>query len=552
LSAFFVSLRFIRVDKANKFNGSGVIFLYIGLKYMLMKRLYFLLISAISFVPGFSQVFPDKDYPVLFNAIQLGNYFPDSKTFPDCIPLMPAIRMDSCYLAEKNLPGFKLDDFIRTYFMLPVENSTPLINDTSTNIEEHIGFLWDALTCKPSKAEGSLIHLPFPYIKPGGRFREIYYWDSYFTMLGLKESGKTELIENMIDNFAYLIDTFGFVPNGNRTYYLSRSQPPFFSLMIDLLNDIKGEKVYTKYLPELEKEYNFWMSGKDFLTKDDNTIRRVVFLPDGEILNRYWDDNCTPRPEAFKEDIELAKLSPEPDSVDFRNIRAACESGWDFSSRWLNDGFDLETIETTKILPVDLNCLLYHLEATIANAYKLSGNKEMSGRYRKLADLRKKAIQKYFWRKNEGFFVDYHFVLEWQNMPNQIAGIYPLFFSIATKKQAKQCAVFIETHFLKQGGLLTTTKTTHQQWDAPNGWAPLQYICIQSLENYRLNALADTIKNRWLTLNLKIYTNTGKLLEKYNVEDLSLTGGGGEYPTQDGFGWTNGVYLNLMISASEK
>jgi alpha,alpha-trehalase len=366
-------------------------------------------------------------------------------------------------------------------------------------------------------------------------------------MLGLKQSGKIELIENMIDNFAYLIDTYGFIPNGNRTYFLTRSQPPYFSLMVDLLAEIKGIEVYKKYLPQLEKEYNFWMDGSEKLSGIDNTHRRVVLLPDGEILNRYWDDDASPRPEAYKEDLKIAALSPEHDSVDFRNIRAACESGWDFSSRWLNDGISLETIETTKILPVDLNCLLFHLETTIAHAYKIENNKAQLKKFKSLASKREKAIQKYFWRKKEGFFVDYHFVLEWKNMPNQLAGVYPLFFGIASKKQALKCAEFVEIHFLKEGGLQTTTKTTSQQWDAPNGWAPLQYIAIKGLEKYSVK-LAENIKNRWLNVNKSTFESTGKFCEKYNVVDVNSSGGGGEYPSQDGFGWTNGVYLNLSNS----
>jgi alpha,alpha-trehalase len=512
-----------------------------------MKLKSFLFIFLVFlFRPIFPQVFPDKDYPVLFRDIQLGQYFNDSKVFPDCIPLMDAKKIDSCYMAEKNVPGFTFDDFINTYFVIPEANNNSYSIDTSLSMEQNLEILWDILTREPEKAEGTLLKLPYSYVVPGGRFREVYYWDSYFTMLGLKESGKTGLIENMLDNFAYLIDTYGFIPNGNRSYYLSRSQPPFFSLMVDLLAGIKGNEVYKKYLPQLEKEYNFWMSGKELLSYENNAVRRVVVLPDGEILNRYWDDDASPRAEAYMEDLKLAELSPEPDSIDFRNIRAACESGWDFSSRWLNDALNLETIETTKILPVDLNGLLYHLETTIAKAYKISGNKKSAKKYSALAHDREKAIQKYFWRKKEGFYVDYHFVLEWQNMPNHMAGVYPLFFGIASQKQAKKCAEFIEHNFLKKGGLQTTTKTTGLQWDAPNGWAPLQYISIIGLENYGKRKLANTICQRWIELNTNVYKNSGKFCEKYNVIDTSLLGGGGEYPSQDGFGWTNGVFLYLI------
>lgn len=516
-----------------------------------MKQTILSIIFLFFVTSGFSQVFPHKDYPVLFHDIQSGRYFNDSKTFPDCIPLMDAKKIDSCYLAEKELAGFNLSDFIETYFVMPEHIEGNFKTDTSQSIVQHLESLWSVLEKQPEKAEGSLLYLPNSYVVPGGRFREVYYWDSYFTMLGLKESGKTELIENMIDNFAFLINTHGYIPNGNRSYFLSRSQPPYFSLMIDLLAEIKGAEVYKKYLPQLIAEYNFWMDGIEKITNSKNAYRRVVLLPDGHILNRYWDDDTTPRPEAYYEDLKVAALSPEPDTVDYRNIRAACESGWDFSSRWLNDGFSLETIETTKILPVDLNCLLYHLETTIYKAYKLNNQKVESKKFASLAANRKKAIQKYFWRKKEGFFVDYHWVLEWKNMPNQLAGIYPLYFDIASKKQAKKCAGFLEAHFLTNGGLRTTTKTTGQQWDAPNGWAPLQYISIKGLENYNIK-LAATIKSRWLNVNKSVFESTGKFCEKYNVVDVNSSGGGGEYPSQDGFGWTNGVYLNLSKAKSGK
>lgn len=494
---------------------------------------------------GLTQVFPDRDYPELFHDVQVNKVFRDSKMFPDCIPLIQASQVDSLYQEEKTLPGFNLTDFVNTYFLMP-KSSFRFYSDSTVPIEEHIDYLWDILSRKPETAQGSLIGLPNKYIVPGGRFREVYYWDSYFTMLGLKEAGKYELIEDMTNNFAFLIDSFGFIPNGNRTYYLSRSQPPYFSLMVELLADIKGENILLKYLPQLEKEYNFWMDGKDRLTKDKNTFRRLVMLSDGALLNRYWDDNPSPRAEAYNEDIKIAQLSPEPDSVDYRNIRAACESGWDFSSRWLNDSRSLETIETTKILPVDLNCLIYNLESLLQKAYELKNDRSNSKKYKKLAKKRKKAIQEYFWRKKTGYYVDYQWVLKWQKMPTHIAGIYPLYFNIASKKQAGLVAEVIKERFLKDGGLTTTYYNSGHQWDAPNGWAPLEYVAIEGLQNYNFQELADTITVRWLNLNTKVYNKTGKMVEKYNVENTYVPGGGGEYPNQDGFGWTNGVYLYLL------
>ncbi|MES2881464.1 MAG: trehalase family glycosidase, partial [Bacteroidota bacterium] len=208
----------------------------------------------------------------------------------------------------------------------------------------------------------------------GGRFGEIYYWDSYFTMLGLKASGKTAMIENMLKNFSFLIDTLGYIPNGNRSYFLGRSQPPFFAAMVNLLSEAKKNtkekngSVQVKYLPQLLKEYEFWMRGATDLNENNIAVNRVVLLPDGSILNCYSDEFSAPRPESFKEDVELAEKLLDKKKL-FKNLRAACESGWDFSSRWYKNENDFTSIHTTEIIPVDLNCLLYNLEQTIAEAY---------------------------------------------------------------------------------------------------------------------------------------------------------------------------------------
>lgn len=496
---------------------------------------------------SFTQISPHKDYPELFHDVQMARVFSDSKTFNDCTPLLPLQKIDSCYKVEKQTCGFNLNDYVETYFLLPEQSFSKFISDTGISISEHINNVWPELLFKSGSTKGnSLIPLPNPYIVPGGRFKEMYYWDSYFTMLGLAKSGKVNLVENMVNNFAWMIDTFGFIPNGNRTYYTSRSQPPYFSLMVQLLAKHKGEVIYSKYLPFLLKEYEFWMNGNTILSDSINTAYRVVLLPDGTLLNRYYDNVAEPRPEAYFEDIELARKSPSPDSVDFRNIRAACESGWDFSSRWLSDRNNLETIETTNILPVDLNCLLYNLELTISNIYSLNKNNEQSEIFLELANSRKKAINKYFWNKEDDFYSDFNFIRNEQNRADNLAGMYPLFFKIASKSHAKNSAKFLDEKFLKDGGLTTSLLNTGQQWDAPNGWAPLQYISIIGLGKYEFNNLAIEIKQRWINTANKTYKETGKLLEKYNVENTELKGGGGEYPNQDGFGWTNGVLLELL------
>jgi alpha,alpha-trehalase len=277
-----------------------------------------------------------------------------------------------------------------------------------------------------------------------------------------------------------------------------------------------------------------------------------VRMPDGEILNRYWDENDTPRPESYREDIELSKQSLQTAKELFRNLRAGAESGWDFSCRWFKDTRSFASIHTTDIVPVDLNCLLLHLEQTIADAYALEKRDDIARTYRSLAAKRKLAIQEYCWNYDKGFYFDFDITEGRQKKQGTLATMFPLFSKIATNEQAGLVAAVIKEKFLKAGGVVSTLETTGQQWDAPNGWAPLQWITIIGLENYGYSELANTIASRWIQLNTDVFRRTGKLMEKYNVIDTALEAGGGEYPGQDGFGWTNGVLLALIRKYGRK
>jgi alpha,alpha-trehalase len=513
----------------------------------------------------------------LFEAVQMNNILSDGKTFPDCLPKkslkiikilyenhqksVEALNADS---AEKE---FNLTDFVNAQFDLPTNNGADFVSDKNKSIHQHITALWDVLTRKPypDSGQSSLIPLPYSFIVPGGRFREIYYWDSYFTMLGLQVSKRVDLIENMVKNFAHLLNTVGHIPNGNRTYYIGRSQPPFFALMVKLLSEEKGKDVLVQYLPALELEYVFWMKGSNILRSQtpkprgganptnadeflQNAINHAVLLPNNAILNRYWDENDTPRPESYKEDVETAHESGEDPSVIYRHIRAAAESGWDFSSRWFKDGQSLSTIHTTDIIPIDLNCLLVNLEKTLAEAYLLLGKQDIATLFLETAKVRQATIDTYCWNEEKGFYFDYDFVENKQTVHYSLAAVFPLFFNLATPKQAETVAAIIEKDFLKTGGVTTTLTHTGQQWDAPNGWAPLQWTTYKGLCNYGFHDLANRIKTNWLRANQVIYEKTGKMTEKYNVFEQNLEAGGGEYPLQDGFGWTNGVYLALSES----
>jgi alpha,alpha-trehalase len=480
----------------------------------------------------------------LFEEVQMKKIFSDGKTFVDCVPKRDLAFIRERYETEKNEPGFNLAFFVNEYFDLPESMSSGYTSNPDRPIEEHLELLWDVLTRQPEQTNDSLVALPEPYVVPGGRFREIYYWDSYFTMLGLQVSNKVDMILNMINNFSFLIDRFGYIPNGNRTYFIGRSQPPFFACMVKLLAESRGESILVEYLPRLQKEYDFWMKGIDELNPERRFINRVTLLPDGSILNHYWDENDIPRPESFKEDVELAEKAKDKNSM-YRNLRAAAESGWDFSSRWFKDVKNFSTIHTTEIIPVDLNCLLFHLEQTLAEAYGLAGNKKSSEEFISLAAVRKEAINNYCWNEDKEFYFDYDYVASLQKLPLTLAAAFPLYFEIASTNQAGNVAAIIEKSFLNPGGLITTTETTRQQWDAPNGWAPLQWITIKGLLNYGHNKLAEKIARNWMDINKKVYHNTGKMMEKYNVVATDLLAGGGEYEAQDGFGWTNGVYLAL-------
>ena len=190
-----------------------------------------------------------------YHEVQLAHLYPDSKTFADATPRLPLNELLASYANLKDKPDFDLKNFIEKNFDIPHPFQADFISDRSKTVQEHIVDLWDELTRSPDniKAHSSLISLPEEYIVPGGRFREIYYWDSFFTIKGLKLSHPT-LAEKMVDNFAYLIDTIGFIPNGNRQYYMSRSQPPFFALMVNEISRDEPRKAL-KYLPSQEKEY---------------------------------------------------------------------------------------------------------------------------------------------------------------------------------------------------------------------------------------------------------------------------------------------------------
>ena len=497
--------------------------------------------------PAAQTTSPDILLGPLFNDVQSAKLFPDQKTFADAVPKSDPLMILADYRMQHAQSSFDLRHFVEMNFTLPAEGEK-YVPPAGQSLREHIDDLWPVLTRTTDKASNkwdSLLPLPKPYVVPGGRFREVYYWDSYFTMLGLAESDHWDKISDMVDNFAYEIDTFGHIPNGNRSYYLSRSQPPFFSLMVELLATHDSDAL-KKYRPQMEKEYAYWMDGVDAL-QPGQANKRVVKLDDGAVLNRYWDDRDTPRPESWLDDVNTAKSNPNrPATEIYRDLRSAAASGWDFSSRWMDDPQKLGTIRTTSIVPVDLNALMFKMEKLLARASQESGDAASANKYETLATARQKAIESHLWNDKEGWYADYD--LKSKKVRNQLtaAALFPLYVKAAAQDRAEKVAAATSSRLLKPGGIATTTVNSGQQWDAPNGWAPLQWVAAEGLQNYGQEKVSMDVTWRFLKNVQHTYDREKKLVEKYDVSTTGTGGGGGEYPLQDGFGWSNGVTLKML------
>jgi alpha,alpha-trehalase len=490
---------------------------------------------------------PQVEFQDLFAAVATAGIFPDSKTFADAVPLEAPPVILNQYRAQRPASPEALRQFIVRHFSVPAAAAgAPPAAAAGLPLGAHIDALWAQLARDTPTVPryASALPLPESYVVPGGRFRELYYWDSYFTMLGLAQSGRQDLVQAMIADFAWLIDHYGHVPNGTRTYYLGRSQPPFFFEMVALSRPDDPAAAWAQYLPQLRREYAFWMAGAKTL-QGPGAVRRVVRLADGAVLNRYWDDVAAPRDESWREDVELARGSGREPLQLYRDIRAAAESGWDFSSRWLRDPRSLASIDTTQITPVDLNSLLFGLEQAIRAGCERQGNHSCSREFARRAAARRRAIDRYLWDEVQGSYADYRWTDRRHTAVLSAATLYPLFESLATASQARRVAAVVRASLLARGGLATTTLATGQQWDAPNGWAPLQWIAVRGLRDTGQAALAAALACRWLVTVTTAYQYSGRLVEKYNVV-TDGGGGGGEYPLQDGFGWTNGITRQLM------
>ncbi|MCM2129533.1 alpha,alpha-trehalase TreA [Larsenimonas rhizosphaerae] len=504
-------------------------------------------------VPKTAADSPETRWGPVMTAIASAELYPDGKTVVDLIPTRDPAAIVADYQEQTTtgpMPREALKAFVAANFQMPPENDSHLEEPAGTPIKQHIINLWPVLTRESGEVAdnpwSSLVGLPHPFVVPGGRFNEMFYWDSYFTLLGLVRSDRMDLARDMVENFAWLIDQYGFIPNGTRTYFLTRSQPPFFAAMVQLLAAKDGNRVYRHYLPQLMAEYSWWMRGADTLAPGQAALH-VVKLPNGMVLNRYTGGQARPRAEAWRVETQLAAQTTRPSSEVYRDQRAAAESGWDFSTRWMADGEHQTTVNTRAIVPVDLNALMFNLEQTLAQAWAVQGDAGKAEAFAERAVVRRHAINTVFWDAAGGFYTDYNWQEGMLSDAVSAAMVYPLAFGVATPAQAQSTADVVRARLLRPGGLVTTTRHSGEQWDAPNGWAPLQWLAVRGLARYDQPVLARTIATRFMKTVEDVYAETGKLVEKYDVEQAGI-GGGGEYEVVDGFGWTNGVMMDFLAT----
>jgi alpha,alpha-trehalase len=489
-------------------------------------------------MPRHAKASPAELYGPLLAAVQERDILADGKTFVDAVPRRPIadIMADFAHLPEGD---GELLRFVRSNFELPPLIDPIVASEPVQPLRDYIRSMWSTLARDPhaGAANSSALSVGHRHVVPGGRFREIYYWDSFFTMLGLVRDDEIALANGIVDAMTDLIEDHGHVPNGTRTYYLGRSQPPLFHMMVALLDDERPE-VAARRLAAMKREHAWWMDGAVELAPGE-CRNHVARLADGSLLNRYWDPRGTPRDESWREDVETAIRSGRPPEQVYHDLRAGAESGWDFSSRWL-DGVALSSIRTSEIAPVDLNAFLYGLE----NAIAASGDLD-AAHYAEFAAQRRTAMHTHLWNADAGYFADYDLTLGAMRAGVTAASLAPLLSGLATGDQADALASVVRDKLLAPGGLRTTLVESGQQWDRPNGWAPLQWIAVAGLRRYGHEDLARDVAGRWVKTVDTTYSRTGLLYEKYDIETCSI-GEGGEYEPQTGFGWTNGVTGDLI------
>ncbi|XP_051895879.1 trehalase [Pristis pectinata] len=516
----------------------------------------------------------------LLKQVQMARLFDDDKYFVDMkLQMNPdvvweAFKNLTTASPARNLTKHQLNNFVQTYFEDPgqeFEKWTPedwsdqpqilqRISDPNLRLwATELHAFWKSLGRKikvdvQSHPElYSQIYVPNPLVVPGGRFREYYYWDSYWIIKGLLISEMSKTAKGMIENFLYLIHRFGFIPNGGRVYYQRRSQPPFLALMVESYILATNDKAFlTECIGLLDKEYEYWMKNRSVsITLGGKTHH----------LNLYNVEAAGPRPESYSKDVALGQTLSEAARQDlWVELKTGAESGWDFSSRWFIDsnGENNGTLKDTKtrhIIPVDLNSILCRNEQILALFHKQLGNFAKAQFYNEARSKRIDAVHEVLWDKKQGIWFDYNLMNNRSNAAFYASNLAPLWAECLAEQVPGQAAEmvirYLEDHQLLgyRNGIPTSLVPSDEQWDYPNAWPPLQQIIIEGLaksKSERGQRIAFQQAQKWIQSNWGLYKKHQAMFEKYDVNGDSQPGGGGEYDVQVGFGWTNGVALELL------
>ncbi len=396
---------------------------------------------------------------------------------------------------------------------------------------DYIEKTWfDLIRVTPRDSGSTLIPLPHPIAIAGDRFQEGYYWDTLFGAYGLFETGRFDIAKGLIDNFAFQIKHYGFIPNGNREYY-TRSQPPVFSRLVRAyVSYLQKSNSWTPeahqwlkqdILPSIIKDYQeFWMNPK---TRFDSKTK----------LNHHWDELNTPRPERYSSDPETTL------GRSFRDVRAEAESGKDFT-----DVFEGETSQYAGVL---LNSVLYGVETDIAWLLRFTGNATRAVQFDQASTIRRISMQRYMQDPETGLFYDYHLTQN-RRSPYLTADT---FFAVAlgvVKAQDQQSTLRLALQKLERaGGVMASEVHSGKQWDAPYVWAPHMYMAVEALSKAGMKEAAFRLTKNYVTMIDRVFARTGTILEKYDaIRGDSPIETGKKYETQKGFLWTNGIYVYLV------
>jgi alpha,alpha-trehalase len=402
-----------------------------------------------------------------------------------------------------------------------------------------------------------LLYLPKPYVVPGGRFNEMYGWDSYFIQLGLLVDGETQLAKDMTDNLLYEVSHYGKVLNANRSYYLTRSQPPFLTRMILDVFAHTGDVAWLKSTaPEIEKYYAYWIhephltpeTGLSRYYGGEDTPAPEVVLGERDSKGRthydrvreyYRTHQVTAYDVSRFYDRKTDRLTPRFYIAD----RAMRESGFDPTFRFGPFGAGILDYN-----PVGLNCLLYRMEMDATAIATLLDRPHDAQMWAERAARRAATINRLMWNEQAGLYFDYDFVKKRRSDYRFVTTFYPLWAGIASREQAARVAANLPI-FERPGGLQTSDRVTGSQWDAPFGWAPMQIMAIEGLRRYGFDDAADRISAKFLAMVSRDFAEHGTIKEKYDVvtakSDLAAGIRFGYESNEAGFGWTNAAFLVL-------